>query len=135
MRKNYPKKTVYYSELTDNIEGDELADNPLPQNYQYIKEGKRNKFLNFLLYRIVATPLAFLYSRLISKDKIIGAEKIKPYKSEGGFLFGNHTSAAGDAFLPGLLAFPKRNYIIISRRNLSLPFGKALSRLCLYQSL
>lgn len=120
-KKEYPKKTVYYYSLTQNLEGDELAEKPLSEKYSYIKSRFMSRFLSAVLYRCLATPVAFIHSRLFMRDKIIGKAKMKPYKKTGCFIYGNHTQPVADAFMPNIITFPSRCNIIISRKNLSIP--------------
>ncbi len=130
MKKAYPIKTVYYKTAKDALEGTSLPERKLASDYKYIKTNPFARILSAFLYRCIATPAAYIHSWLFMRDKIIGKEKIKPYKKRGCFIYGNHTHPTADAFMPGIIAFPRRAYTVVSRRNLSLPvLGPATSYL------
>ena len=120
-KKKYPKKTVYYDSFLQDFDGGDLPEKPLPEDFKYVKRSFGARLLSGFLYRCFATPLAFFWSKLVLRERIIGREKLKPYRGGCVFLFGNHTQPMGDAFCPNVIAFPKRNYIIIGRKNLSVP--------------
>ncbi len=115
------KKTVYYKTESDDFF---KTKNKLPvidENYKYIRRGFFASLTRVLLYRIVALPIAVVYSKLILKDKYIGKEKLRPYKKQGYFIYSNHTQAIGDAFSPNTYLFPKPVYVVVKKDNLALP--------------
>ena len=113
------QRIIYYSdELNDEFAGDKITAKKIDKNYQY----ERNPFLKFFLYRIIATPLAYLYLKIKFHHKIINKYILKKYKKEGYFLYGNHTQQIGDAVIPTMITSPKDAYVIVHPNNVSMPF-------------
>ncbi len=69
----------------------------------------------------MATPIAWVYTKLTFHHKVVGREKLKACKDTGYFLYGNHTQDIGDAFIPTMLNFPKDDYVIVHPNNVSMP--------------
>lgn len=76
---------------------------------------------SWFLYRCVAAPCAFLYTKIKFREKYIGKEKLKLSRGRGYFIYGNHTQPIADAFTPNLIGYPRRCYVVISSKNFSLP--------------
>ena len=53
--------------------------------------------------------------------EIKGNNILKDFKDEGYFLYGNHTQAIGDAFMPNFINIPKHNYVVVHPANVSIP--------------
>lgn len=51
---------------------------------------------------------------------MFGKEKLKPYKKQGYFIYGNHTQAFADTFIPSIGMYPKRNFFIVNPENISM---------------
>lgn len=98
--------------------------------YRYIRRGFFSKVLYFVLYRLIATPAAFLYTKLKFGERYVGKKALREYlkaSSCGAFLVGNHTQPIADAFTPNLVSFPRRNFTVIHPSNLNMPIvGRAL---------
>lgn len=116
------KKTVFYTdELNDDfaVTRNQKA-KKITGKYDYLKDGRPVwKFFRTFLYRVIATPVAFIYM-LFKGIKIKNRKALKKIKG-GYFLYGNHTQGAGDAFTPSLLTFPKRANILVSPQAVSIP--------------
>ena len=96
-------KTIYYEdELNDEFS------NPLWN------------LCSFVLQNILSVPIKILYAKIKFRIKYIGKEKIKPYKNEGYFIYGNHTQPFADTFIPSIPMYPKRNFLIVNPVNISL---------------
>ncbi len=119
--KSYPIKTEYFTDYDCDFDGGELEAKKIDKTYKYVYSGARYKLLRAFLYRGIATPLAFIWSKLIKREKFIGREKLKEYEGRGFFVYCNHTQAASDAFSPNLFVFPKIGDIVISSKNMALP--------------
>lgn len=65
-------------------------------------------------------PIKIGYSKLKFRIKYVGKEKLKPYKKQGYFIYGNHTQAFADTFIPSIGMYPKRNYFIVNPENISM---------------
>jgi 1-acyl-sn-glycerol-3-phosphate acyltransferase len=132
-RKNKEKIFYYESESTDFLKMGEGTPS-IDGNYEYIKRGLFDKVRYFVYYRLIATPVAFLYTKLRFGERYVGRGKIRAYLrhanrtgSSGAFLVGNHTQPVADAFTPNMLSYPTRNYTVIHPSNLNMPvLGGAL---------
>ncbi|MBP5242889.1 MAG: 1-acyl-sn-glycerol-3-phosphate acyltransferase [Clostridia bacterium] len=121
------QKIFYYSDkLNDDFAGTNIKRKELPENYPYFRKNPLRKISAFLLYRVLATPIAFLFQKIVYHEKIIGRKKLKGYKKDGFFLYGNHTRAAGDAFAPSFVSFPKKAHIVVDPDCVSIPGLKAV---------
>ena len=78
---------------------------------------------SFVLYRLIATPVAYCYCRARFRVKIRGKKNLRGLRG-GYFLYGNHTQGAADAFIPSLITFPRRCDIVCGRETVSIPVIK-----------
>ena len=116
------QKTYYYHELTDDLVESERQNFSLSDDYQIINQNFANKII-----RISATGLAYLLSYGKLHIKVVGKEKLIPYKDQGYFVFANHTQPVNDAFMPLTILGSQDYYAIASQSNWGIPFiGKFL---------
>lgn len=117
------KRTVIYyeDERNDEFSTAQITPKKIDGSWVYIHTSPFKRFTRFFWYRVVGTPLAFLYAKLVFHQKTVGREKLKPYRKTGYFLYGNHTQPTGDALFPPLIDFPKSNYVIVHPNNVSMP--------------
>ena len=108
------ERTFYYSDpLNDDFAGTDISTVKLPADYRYFpKTAIRRGFAGGLNFAV--SPLIMLLQQTVYGEKIVGREKLKGYRKDGFFLYGNHTRTMGDAYCPNLLAFPKKAYIVAS---------------------
>jgi len=116
------KEIVYYQDLL----ADEFVTPPkklksIVGNYKYINDSFFHRLGVFIAYRLIATPIAFIYTKLVRRIKFVGKDKLKPFKKKGYFIYANHTHAQADAFTPNIIVFPQRNYTVVNASNVSLP--------------
>ena len=118
-----PKERVIYyeDEMNDEFSSARITPKPIDSSWVYVHSSIFKRFTRFFWYRVVATPLAFLYTKIWFHHKIEGREKLKPYRHTGFFLYGNHTQATGDALIPSMLTFPKGDFCIVHPNNVSMP--------------
>ncbi len=117
------RKVIYYEdELHDEFSIAKITPKKIDGNYIYCYDSFFKKFTHFFWYRMIATPIAFLYTKFEFHHKIIGKEILKQYQDTGYFIYGNHTHDIGDAFVPSMLNFPKDNYVIVHPNNVSMPY-------------
>lgn len=117
------RKVIYYSdELNDEFSLAQITPKKIDGTYKYIHTSVFKRFTRFFWYRLVATPIAFLYTKVVFHQKTVGKRVLKGYKKQGYFLYGNHTQDIGDALIPSTLNFPKSNYVIVHPNNVSMPF-------------
>lgn len=116
------KKIIYFKdEVNDDFSSVKINTKVIDEKYKYLHRSKFWNFGHFFWYRMIATPMAYCYTK--SKFKIrFENKKILQDVKGGFFLFGNHTQTIGDAFIPNLAAFPKHLYIIVHPDNVSIPF-------------
>ena len=89
-KKNKYGKIVYYQdELNDDFSGHKIKPVKIDKNYKYIHKNIFWNLASFVVYRIIATPLAFLYARFKFKLKIVNKRLLKKCKNKGYFLYIN----------------------------------------------
>lgn len=117
------KRTVIYykDELLDEFSTAVITPKKIDDDWVYIHTSPFKKFTHFFWYRIIATPLAFLYLKIKFHHKTVGREKLKACGS-GYFLYGNHTQDVGDALIPSMLTFPSDAYAVVHPNNVSMKF-------------
>ena len=118
------KRTViYYSdELNDEFSVAQITPRRIDKEYVYCHDSLWKKWTHFFWYRLIATPLAFLYTKIIFHHTAVGTKAFRKYKKTGYFLYGNHTQDIGDALIPHMLNFPKNDYTIVHPNNVSMPY-------------
>lgn len=124
--KSENKKVVFYHELTDDVCDENIEEPVINAKYVYERRNWIYKFFEFLFYRFIIVPLAFIYTHIVRHVKIDGRKKLKEAK-EGAFIFANHTNNVGDALIPPIVTGPKKLYVIVNPKNLKVkPFGKSI---------
>ena len=117
------RKVIYYQdELNDEFSTAVIEAKKIDDGYVYDRKGPIRAFTRFFWYRIVATPIAYLYAKLSLHQRSVGREKLKPFRKQGIYLYGNHTQAIGDPFTPNVFCFPKRVSFIVHANNVSMPY-------------
>ena len=115
------RKVIYYTdELNDEFSTAKIQPRVIDENYTYIH---KNPFWNigaFLIHQVLSIPIKVCYAKFKFKFKVIGKEKLKPYKKQGYFVYGNHTQAFGDTFFISNSLYPKRNFMIVNPENVSI---------------
>lgn len=115
------RKVIYYrDELNDEFSEARIEPRRIDGSYEYCRDSLFRRFTAFFWYRVVATPAAFCYLKLVWRHKTVGRKKLKGVKT-GFFLYGNHTHAICNTCIPSMLAFPKRVYVVCSAANVSIP--------------
>ncbi len=116
------RKVIYYEdELNDEFSTAEITPRKIDGGYVYDRHGFFRAVSRFFWYRMIATPLAFLYVKLSLHQRTVGGEKLKPFRRTGIFLYGNHTQAVGDPLTPNVFCFPQRVSFIVHPNNVSMP--------------
>jgi 1-acyl-sn-glycerol-3-phosphate acyltransferase len=116
-----PKKTIYYSDvLQDDFARTNIKAREIGPDHPYVHKNMLWRLGAFLLYYILAVPLAFLISKVYLGLKFENRQVLRQLRHTGYFLYGNHTHML-DAFLPILVSFPKRAYVVTSPDAVSLP--------------
>lgn len=125
------QQVIYYTdELNEEFSTFKTTPRAIDASYDYDDSSFGKKVRRFFCYRIVMYPFAYLYTKLVFRRKVVGADLLKPYRKQGIFLFGNHTQPMGDALMQACLTYPRLNYVIIHPNNLNVPvFGKMVPAL------
>lgn len=114
-------KTIYYKdELNDEFSKSSIEPRIIDENYKYVHKNPLWNLCSFVLQNILSVPIKILYAKIKFRIKYIGKEKIKPYKNEGYFIYGNHTQPFADTFIPSIPMYPKRDFLIVNPVNISL---------------
>ena len=114
------EKVIYYTdEINEDFSGIERKPYTVDGKYKY-ERGLIWKICSFVLYNWIMKPIAILYMKLRFDFRIINRKSIKKYKKGGFFLYANHTNVPADGFMPSLICFPKRVFVLVNSFNLSL---------------
>ncbi|MFA7192570.1 MAG: 1-acyl-sn-glycerol-3-phosphate acyltransferase [Bacilli bacterium] len=115
-------ETIYYQdELNDEFSNAQIKTKEIGMSYKFLHKNPFYNFLSFVWYRLIATPLAFIYLKAKFHLKIENKEVLKKVDKSGFFLYGNHTQEIADAFIPTFVIFPLRAYVIVHPNNVSMP--------------
>lgn len=116
-------KVIYYEdELNDEFSEVKIVPKKIDENYKYIHKNVIWNACAFLLQNVISLPVKYLYAKIKFRIKYIGKEKLREYKNEGYFIYGNHTQSFADTFLISNVIFPKINYLIVNPENVSMKF-------------
>lgn len=116
-----PQKTVYYDDiLNDEFSEAKITPKKIDGDYVYIHKSVFKKFTHFFWYRIVATPIAWVFLKCKFSHKIVNRKVLKQCGG-GYFLYGNHTQDVADAFIPTFVAMHRHVYVIVHPNNVSMP--------------
>lgn len=125
------QKVIYYSdELNDEFSEAVITPRKIDESYKY--DGI--KFLRPLerlwWYWLVFKPGSFVYLKLVYHHKIVNKKCLRAAKGKAYFIYGNHTHAMADPYIPTHVAHPKSTYVIVHANNVSIPFlGKIVPSL------
>lgn len=116
-------KVIYYKdELNDEFSEAIIEPRIIDKNYKYEHKSFWWNFTTYLVQHVISVPIKFIYAKFKFRIKYVGREKLKPYKKQGYFVYGNHTQAFADTFIISNTIFPKRNFIIVNPENVSMKF-------------
>lgn len=125
-------RVIYYTdELNDDFSptNGKIRQKVIDKNYTYLPGNPLWRIFSFILYRLIATPVAFLFNKIGFGVRIKNRKALKKIKT-GYFLYGNHTQIAADAFNPTIITFPKKANILVNPDAVSIPVvGKVVSML------
>lgn len=114
------RQIIYYKdELNDEFSRAKIIPKKIDENYCYFHNSIWN-FCSLIVQNILSMPIKIGYSKLKFRIKYVGKEKLKPYKKQGYFIYGNHTQAFADTFIPSVGMYPKRNFFIVNPENISM---------------
>lgn len=117
------EKIIYYKdELNDEFSTAKITPRKIDENYKYIHKNIIWNITAFFLQNILSVPIKFLYAKIKFKIKYVGKEKLKPYKKQGYFIYGNHTQVFADTFITSNTNYPKKNFFIVNPENVSMKY-------------
>lgn len=117
------EKIIYYKdELNEEFSTAKILPRKIDENYKYIHKSVIWNAIAFLLQNVLSVPIKFLYAKIKFKIKYVGKEKLKPYKKQGYFIYGNHTQIFADTFITSNTNYPKKNFFIVNPENVSMKF-------------
>jgi len=120
-KRTVPNGTIYYEdELNDEFSEAKIEPRKIDKDYKYEHKNVFWNLSTFIIQNVVSVPLKFIYAKLKFRIKYVGREKLKPYKKQGYFVYGNHTQVFADTFIISNSVFPKRNYLIVNPENVSM---------------
>lgn len=111
----------YHDELNDEFSTAQITPKVIDGNYNYDDSGLWGKIGHVVWYRIIVRPLAFVFLKLKFRHKVVNLESLQKAGSKGFFLYGNHTNAVADAFIPTRVCYPRDAYVIVHPNNVSMP--------------
>lgn len=115
------QKVIYYGdELNDEFSEAKIVPIKIDENYKYIHKNIIWNTCVFLVQNVLSIPIKYLYAKIKFRVKYIGKEKLKKYKKQGYFIYGNHTQSFADTFLTSNAVYPKRNFLIVNPENVSM---------------
>lgn len=117
------RKTVYYHDpLHDDFAptNGHIRPKPIGADFPYEHPSPIWQAFAFVVYRLIMTPFLFLYCKLVFGLRIENRKALRGLPG-GCFLYGNHTNTLADAFIPTLLAFPRRASIVTAADTVSIP--------------
>ena len=116
---------IYYrDEQHDEFSGIDRKPYEIDATYPYLRKNLIWKLAEFLVYRVIMTPFAYLYCKLKFHARICNRKVLRQASRQGLFLYGNHTLKAWDAFFPSLVSFPRKTKVVVNSDNLSVPLTR-----------
>lgn len=120
MKEKEVEKIYYNDELNDEFSGVKRNPIKIDKNFKYINKNIFYRFFRFIVYRLIMTPVAYLYPKFKFDIKYKNKKILKPFKKCGYFLYGNHTQIPSDAYIPNMISFPKDSYVVVASENVAL---------------
>lgn len=115
------KEIIYYAdELNDEFSTAKIEPRVIDEKYKYIHKNVIWNLCAWLLQNVLSVPIKVLYAKIKFRIKYVGKEKIKAYKKQGYFIYGNHTQSFADTFIASNCIYPKRNFFIANPENVSM---------------
>lgn len=115
-----PETITYSDELNDEFSGVKRESLYIGDKYVYIHKNIFFKIGEFIVYRLIMHPVAFLYLKFKFHHKVVNKKLLKDFRNGGYFLYGNHTQIPGDAYIPNVISNPKKTYVVVNGENLAL---------------
>ena len=114
-------RVYYYSdEVNDDFASTngKIDSDTVDGSYRYSHSSVGWKIAVFIVYRVIVTPLVWLYTKIWLGVRVKNRKALK--KVKGCFVYLNHTQNIADAFIPTISTFPKRAYIVTGPETVSI---------------
>lgn len=113
-------KTYYYKSYTDDFAvTKDIHPISIDDNYVYEPKNPFFKIYSFLVYFLLAKPIAWTILKVRYGYHVKNKKVLKECKHKGYFLYGNHTNYMPDAFVSNVIS-PRRNSIIVGNQTVSI---------------
>lgn len=129
-KQDEPRVVYYTDERNDELSGIERNTIEIGADFPYLRRNLLWRVLAFVAYRVIMTPIAYLHCKIKFGARIVNRRALRRIGRSGCFLYGNHTLMAGDAYLPNLVSFPRRTYVVVNADNLSVKGTKSFIQMC-----
>lgn len=125
-----PKKIITYRDpLHDDFANNNIQAKSIPADFPFALKGPGWAILEFLLYRLIATPLVWIIGKVGFGLRIKNRRVLRKLRKTGFYLYGNHTQNMMDAYTPTLCVFPHHAHIITSPDAVSIPLIRRIVQL------
>ena len=115
-------RVIYYSdELNDDFAGTHINTKKVDSSYCYEPKSKVWHFFAFIVYTIIVKPIVTIFVKLRYHQKFVNKKLVKDIAKTGAFLYGNHTNMLMDVFVPNMLTFRAKTFVISNPDAVSMP--------------
>ena len=123
------KQTIWYADpLGDDFAGTKIDTQTIPADFPFVDDRPLYKAAAAVVYEGLVRPLITVYIRLRYRQRFVGLEKLRAQKG-GAFIFANHTMHTGDAFIPNIMDYRRKNYIVTGPDAVSIKGVRTLVRM------
>ena len=102
----------YYSdELNDDFSTAKIKTEKVGKDFRFVNDSLLWKVCSWILYYIIALPIIWIVAKIYLGVKIENRAVVKKIRKKCFFIYVNHTRML-DVFIPPLITFPSRIYIV-----------------------
>ena len=116
-----PRTYRYKDEIADDFAGTNIKTKPTPPDWKYVHRNPVWLFFEFIVYRLIVQPFAYVASKVRYGTRIRNKKVLKAAKGKGIFIYGNHALVSGDAFHQSMAAYPRKGFVLTNPDATSLP--------------
>lgn len=114
-------KVIYYTnELEDEFSSAKITPKTIGDDYDYLG-GVKRRIGRAVFYYGLIKPFGCLFTKLKYGHRLKNRAVLKETKGKGYFLYGNHTNAGADPFIPQMVDVNNNVYVIVHPNNVSMP--------------
>lgn len=129
MKTRKQPKTIWYSDpLNDDFAGTDINTRTIPSDFPFVDDRPLYKLAAAIVYEGLVRPLVTAFIKLRYRQRFVGREKLRALEG-GAFVFANHTMTAGDAFIPNMMDYRRKNYIVTGPDAVSIRGASTLVRM------